>query len=491
MILTHFHKLSDNFLAQSRLKAFVTLFLALVIFTACSDNGETNPLPTEDGETITIFFINDPHAQLENFSKIKHIVDASEEENRTLLISAGDLFSGSPYVDQYPERGFPIIDVMNKTGFDLSVLGNHEFDYGLETLQSRIDESEFDWILANVNTGSTVLEQPEAFKTLEVNGLRVTFLGLIETYGRQGAVVPATHPWRIRGLEFQEHTEIVDQYENLKNEENSDVYIALTHIGIARDISLANNFPYFDAIIGGHSNTIATEPINGIPTLMAGADLQYLGQLDITVIDREVIRTDARIIDLETYGSRDEALQEVIDGYLDNPTFDTVLGTSESNMDMIGEVGCFYTTALKEQLQVDLSIQNLGGIRSPIDQGEITKFEIFQMDPFNNQSVIFDITVGEIKTFLRETGLWIAYTGYDIQRSGDNILFTDDSGNEISDSEVIRLGVNDFIPALYEEYFSIDNAEIQTKTTAEQLIDYLTETQNTINFEGCDRRFAY
>ena len=176
---------------------------------------------------------------------------------------------------------------------------------------------------------------------------------------------------------------------------------------------------------------------------------------------------------------------------MSNTEFDAVVGTTTTTLDDIGEAGCFFTTALKERLQVDVSIQNLGGLRSQIYQGEITKFKIYQLYPFNSQSVIYHVTVGELKTFLIETSLAIAFTGMSITRSGDEIVISDSSGNLIDDTASITLGMNSFIPALYEDYFPFDDADIKDFTTAEALVDYLIDDQNTINFEDRNRLFAY
>lgn len=466
-------------------------FLFLLILVSCSDNAEENPSPNAEGEKINIFFVNDMHGQLENFAKIKHIVDQAKAETPSILVSAGDLFSGSPYVDQYAEPGFPMIDIMNKTGFDVSVLGNHEFDYGLEELQERIDESQFGWVCANVDASGTALNQPDAYTTVEVGGIRVTFLGLVETYGREGVVAPAAHPWRMRGLTFQDHKDVVDQYANLKADENADAFIALTHLGTIRDIILANSNSFLDGIIGGHSNDINVNYFNDIPVVMAGANLAYLGKLELTVNNKEVVASNVSMISLSAYQEKDEVLEEAISAYLDNPAFDTVVGVSETEMDELGEVGCFFTTALKERLDVDMAIQNLGGLRNPIDQGEITALEIYQLDPFNNQSVIYELTVSEFKRFLVENNGEMAFSGIDLSFTGANYEFRDETGTLLDDSATIRLGMNDFIPALYDNFFSYEATDIKDVTTAETLIEYLDIIQNTVNFEGCERQITF
>ncbi len=155
------------------------------------------------------------------------------------------------------------------------------------------------------------------------------------------------------------------------------------------------------------------------------------------------------------------------------------------------EVGCFFTTALKERLNVDIAIQNIGGLRSPIDQGEITALEIYQVDPFNNQSVVYNLTIAEFKRFLRESDGEIAFSGIDLTFSGADYEFRDQMGNLLGDDVTISIGMNDFIPALYEDYFSFDETDIKDFTTAEALIEYLTQTQSTVNFEGCERQLTF
>jgi len=472
------------------------LLLVLFVIASLSCGGDTgsNPTPNPsetEGEKLTIFFINDAHGQLTNFAKIKHIVDEEKEKNPTLLVSAGDLFSGSPYVDQYADKGFPMIDIMNQTGFDMAVIGNHEFDYGLETLQARIEQSDFDWVCANVDVKDTGLQQPAAFKTLTVDGLKVTFLGLVETFGREGRVVPATHPWKIDGLEFEVYSDVVGQYENLKEQEGADLMVALTHLGGPTDRNMARQFPFFDLIIGGHTNELSTQSVNGIPTLMAGRNLFWLGKAELTIKDGELVDSDVSIIELWNYPDQDENLRILIENYTQDQTFEQVIGFSETDMEEIGEVGCFYTTALKDYMNVDVTLQNTGGIRNSIDQGDITTFEIFQMDPFNNGSVIYNRTVRQLKDFIKGSGISMAFTGVQLETQGNDVVIKDTAGNVLADDVMLKLGINDFIAALYDDFFPIDEAELLPLTTAETIIEYLLTVNSRVNFEGCERFYRF
>ncbi|MCO4821268.1 MAG: bifunctional metallophosphatase/5'-nucleotidase, partial [Flavobacteriaceae bacterium] len=181
----------------------IFLFILSIALFGCSKDTNNSQGGGTDFKELTIFFVNDQHGQIDNFSKIKHIVDAAKEDGNVLLVCSGDIFSGNPVVDNHPEKGFPMIDVMNKVGFDVSVIGNHEFDYGEAILKDRINQANFDWVCANVETGNSSIPDPFDYKSISIDGLKITFLGLIETNGSDNDIIPSTHPWRIQNLTFE------------------------------------------------------------------------------------------------------------------------------------------------------------------------------------------------------------------------------------------------------------------------------------------------
>lgn len=472
---------------QARIVSFFS-FLLIITFISCNDKG-TNPAP-ENEQQLTIFFVNDVHGQLNNFAKIKHIVDTEREVTNVLLVSGGDLFSGNPIVDQYNDKGYPMIDIMNKTGFDISVIGNHEFDYGIEILKDRMAQAEFEWICANVDTQSSILPQPNAYTTLDMGDINVTILGLVETFGKPDDIIPATHPWRVAELAFQHYYDVVGAYMNLKEEEGSDLYIALTHLGSYSDNVLANEYPYFDVIIGGHSNDLNQEAVNGIPVLMAGNYLSHLGKIELSIKEKEVTDFEVTLIKLSEYAEFDQELMTAIEEYNNAPEFEEVVGYANSYHTKT-ELGCFYTKALKEYMNVDVSFQNGGGIRTTLDEGDITVLDIYNIDPFNNGSVVFTMTAEEIKDFFIQTGTGMHVSGITLEQSREEIIMYDESGKEIMDSEILTLGINDYIPAVHDAYFSIDDADIRELTTAETIIQYLKTINGSVDYEGCNHYFRY
>lgn len=475
----------------------IILVVFIFFFVCCSkDNGENGNIPDETiTKNLTIFFINDQHGQLDNFSKIKHIIDKEKQKTNVIVACSGDIFSGNPVVDNYPEKGYPMIDVMNKAGFDISVLGNHEFDYGEANLKNRIEQADFHWVCANIDMGSTGIPEPFDYKTISINNLKVTFLGLVETNGKENATIPSTHPLKVQNLTFERPESVVSQYSDIKEQENSDLYIALTHLGYNNyygdlgDCQLALLHPYFDLIIGGHSHQQINTIENNIPVFQAGAYLNYLGKIELLVKDKKIDSIKFDLIDLNTYAEYDSELKTVIDEYNNLPYLKEVIGFSHIYHD-IPRVGCFYADALKGRMNVDVSFQNTGGVRSDLDEGDITKREVFEFSPFNNGTVIFYMSISEIKTFLKGSGSGFYYSGIQIEQIGENIQIKDINGNILTDNTILSLGINDYIPAVHDTYFPT-NGNTQSLTAAETIISYLVNINSQVNYPNCDHYFRY
>ncbi|NOQ92539.1 MAG: hypothetical protein GQ552_07475 [Flavobacteriaceae bacterium] len=465
------------------------LFVFLSIISCTTDNDNVVNIPTEPiTKNLTIFIVNDIHGQIDNFSKVKYIIDKERQKTNVIITSGGDIFSGNPIVDNYPEKGYPIIDIMNRVGFDVSVIGNHEFDYGETNLKNRINQANFNWVCSNVEMNSSGIPQPFEYTTISVDNLKVTFLGLIETDGKNDAIIPSTHPWRVKNLTFERPENVVSKYSKIKEQEDSDLYIALTHIGYSKnngklgDYQLAEQFPYFDLIIGGHSHSKVENTVNNIPIFQAGGYLKNLGKIELTITDKKIESIEYELIDLSSRSEHDSELKKIIEDYNDNPFFNEIVGYSHLNHDK-PQVGSFIAEAIRAKLNVDLTFQNTGGVRSSLNFGDITKREIFEILPFNNPTMIYEMTVAEVKTFLKESGSGFYYSGVKFENSNGSIDVKDLNGNIIPDNTILSVGLNDYIPAVYDVYFP-NNGIVQPQTDAETVISYLEEINSEVNYSN-------
>lgn len=470
-------------------RLFILITILFLSFSCAKDNDTPKEqLPLENSKELTIFHFNDQHGRIENFAKIRHIIDQERELTNVMVVCGGDIFSGNPVVDNHEEKGYPMIDLMNKIGVDVSVLGNHEFDYGEEILSNRFEQAEFDWVCANVNTRASEIPQPKAYKTISKKDIKVTFLGLVETNGKDNDVIPSTHPWRVENLTFEKYNNVVDQYSVIKEQENSDLYVALTHLGNSSDHNLANSFPYFDLIIGGHSHSKNNEVVNEIPIFQAGSNLNYLGKIKLTIQNKKIESINYELIDLEKYANFDNSIKEVVETYIENSNLSEVIGFAEVYHSK-STVGSFYTDALRNEMNVDVTFQNTGGVRKDLNKGDILKSEIYSIDPFNNGSVTYTMTVGEIKDFLKGSKVGIYYAGLEIEQENGVITLLK-NGKELNNTIALKVGLNDYIPAVYDTYFT-QTPTITPYTTAETIINYLENNAAPINYSQVNKYFKF
>ena len=439
-------------------------------------------------ETIVIFAINDPHSEIENFSKIKPLIDAEKAKNQKVyFVAAGDLFSGNPIVDYHEDKGFPMIDMLNKTALDVSVIGNHEFDYGQDILNERIAQANFPFILDNFTGGTGELADIEGSTIITKDNFSIAFVGVVET-GSPGGY-PLTHPKKIQGLSFTEGLDSFEGYRDLKTSDDVDLIVALTHYGSYKDDEILNKYEYVDLVIGGHNNReYGVAYANGYK-VMSGVNLDKISKTTLTVTNKKITDFEFELIDLRDENlAIDSSLSEDIADYFDNPNFYTNIGSSVSQL-TTASTGCFYTDALQKISGSDIVIQNFGGIRDVIYEGTITPFSIYSIDPFGNGFDTFSMTVAQLRNFLNGYSSGFTYSldaSFTVQKNDNNEFIFLKNGNLLDDSDSITLSLNDYISNVFPNLFPASPTFTFPLTTAEYLIQYLTEyVTEPINYLGC------
>lgn len=206
-------------------------------------------------------------------------VNELAKEKPTLILAAGDFIQGHNWANF--SKGKASIELMNLMKIDALVVGNHEFDFGQETLKERINQAKFPVLAANVE-GFPLLK-PYVIK--EVGGLKVAIIGVITEETPQ-----ATHPRNVIGLTFTSAEKTVAKYvEQLRSKVN--VIIVLSHLGYNADLALAQNVKGIDLIVGGHSHTKLDKGQQVGQTLVVQAweHAKALGVVDLTVDRKSVV----------------------------------------------------------------------------------------------------------------------------------------------------------------------------------------------------------
>ena len=343
---------------------------------------------------IHIVGANDMHAAIENFPQLAAIIDSLRTIDPALLVlSAGDNRTGNPVNDMYIPSAYPMVALMNQVGFNVSAIGNHEFD--MNSLETLMGLSNFRYVCANLATDSIPLRRMRHSQQFDVGGVRVGVIGAIEL-GSRGT--PDAHPDYLKHYIFQPAKDVLGEYEELSRQ--WDVTILLSHLGYEDDIQMAEQFPWIDLIVGGHSHTQlkADEPLhNGVLITQNANKLKQVTHITLTVDNGKVIDKKAEYIDVRTFPKKNKVVENMVKSFNDNPEFKRVVGYCETPFETHEEIACMVCDAYMEEGHGDVGIVNPGGLRvESLPAGDITLLDVLKMDPFYNQAVAIEMTGQEI-----------------------------------------------------------------------------------------------
>ncbi len=469
-------------------------FSAILIFLiggySCS-NQNTDQSTVE----IAILHTNDMHASINNMGKLAaYKKEIQNEYDKVFLVSAGDIFSGNPVVDVYKKKGYPMVDLMNKVGYKLSSLGNHAFDYGQEILAKRMKQADFRFICANIDTKNTKIPQPKPYAVLKTNGKKLCFLSLIEVWNDG---LPSTHPAKLKNIDFQNPLEIANKF--TKKADEYDAFIGLTHLGYKADKELAKKHPEFDLIIGGHSHSFldSAQKVNNTLITQVGDDLKFVGKTVLSFNGDEITKMHTEVINLDKYEKENKKIASLVKKYNNNEALNEIIGKAVNPIQGNEELGALFTDAQVEMKNLDFAFQNNGGIRiAEIPKGNIKVKTIYELDPFGNNLVKFEMTPKEMKSLLRysykkrsEPGLQIgggSYTIYlDNNQKLQRIVIKTEEGHKLHPDSTYTVGLNSYISDSYK-FEHKDPGESMYVTTAENIINYI-QKKGTIDYAGVDR----
>ena len=345
---------------------------------------------------IHILSVNDMHATLDYMPMLAAIADSLRAVDKaTLVFSAGDNRTGDPVNDLYPIPSYPMTALMNLIGFDASAFGNHEFDNGQKGLEKVISTSNFPYLCANIETTPEWNIQAVPYQIYMVDGIKVGVLGVVQV-GVRG--LPDSHPDYLRGFSFTQPEECIRKYEWLRKE--VDVLILLSHVGFEDDVALAEKFPYFDLIIGGHTHTQLKggELHNGVLITQNENKLKLATLITLKVKDGKVAEKSAENIDVKNFPVKNEAAKSLVKFFASNPEFKRVLTTAETDFTNVEQLGSLMCDALRETTGADIALQNGGGVRvSKKKAGPFTINDVLRLDPFDNQCVEMEVTGEEFR----------------------------------------------------------------------------------------------
>ncbi len=426
---------------------------------------------SDGSDSVVILHTNDMHGSLAGSSSVigSDSVAALKKAENAILADGGDATQGVALASQ--SKGMDIIKIMNAAGYDVMALGNHEFDYGQEQLRQFRELASFPMISANTYADGSILCGSEDNNgenvIIERNGIKVGIFALTTRDTRT-----STKPENLTGVEFRDEIETAKEQVEKLDAEGADVIVALVHMGVlkdednctSRELAQAMKDTELDAIIDGHSHTVVNEVVEGTDIVLAqtGTGGANVGRMEISVdadggvtVDETLlskaffnnITPDAEVTSVidELNGELSETLRQPIGTAVNTLWGGSVNGKiseSRSGETNLGDLICDSMIAEAEDIMLAdkkalpiVAIENGGGFRTAIPNGEMTLGSVINCLPFANAVMTKEITPAVLYTALesfvssvtaqdKETGfLTASYSGSFPQIGGMSFVY--------------------------------------------------------------------
>ncbi|MEK7486927.1 MAG: 5'-nucleotidase C-terminal domain-containing protein [Planctomycetota bacterium] len=386
---------------------FLLVFLVISSFSLCAD----------EGKQICILYFNDLHGHLQPYkknpkdqamrggiAKFKKQVDQVRQDNQkqnitTFLFYAGDLLQGTVMSTVF--QGEPDIQILNMMNVDAGCPGNHELDFGFETMLKICREDNlFPIVCTNLyeettisGTGNYLYHRPlPSFVVLEKEKIRLAVIGAITPDAKW-----TTHPKNVQNLIFTNPVlEVAGIAEHMNDK--VDMVVVVSHCGKELDRDIAKQ-PGVDLVIGGHDHVLLDPPekIGLVPVCQAGDYGDYLGRIDFRLEKGQPVFLQNRFYPITEELPEDEIVAGIVARYAGklSSKLGQVIGKTLVPLD--GErahirwdetnLGNLIADSMRVITKAEIALINSGGIRASIQEGPITIDQVYQVLPFSNTLV--------------------------------------------------------------------------------------------------------
>lgn len=441
---------------------------------------------------VKFLMINDTHGAFTDSSsgysigRFGTLVEELEQKNGDyILIHNGDAFQGS-YVSGL-KYGLPLIDAFNTIGFDCFVIGNHEFDWGIDKIAAYADgdlsngEANFPFLGANIYYKNTTNnpEWIEPYTVVEYGDLKVGIIGVIGE-DQESSILTRY----VADYEFVNPVNIIKKHaETLRTTEDCDVVVVATHDysdELNSSLAKLSGNSTVDAIFCAHTHQYINESVlrsdnNRIPVVQNKHKNNTASEVIVNLDEAGNYDGYKTTFYYPSSYAISKEVELVINKYqslIDDS--EVSLGVTNSSIKK-ATLGDYAVTAMLSWDydayniggDIDIAIINTGGIRATIDTGDITKADVFEVFPFNNTVVLVNMKGKDIKSLCNKNGSYF-YMGV---RNGLS------SYKNFDDNTVYQIAVIDYVfeGSYYSEFRKLLTSDyIETEIILrDQLIEYI------------------
>ena len=403
-------------------------------------------MQTEKSNDIIILHTNDVHCGVQDTIGYDGLMlykkQLLKKYNNVMLVDAGDHIQGGTM--GLITNGEAIIDIMNKLEYEVVTLGNHEFDYGIEQLETVEKLLNCSYISSNYcfKKNKTSIYPPT--KIIEKGGKKIGFIGVAtpQTLSKTYLITIVDDKGELvydflTENHSQELYDRVQQHIDELKKENCDLIIILGHLGMYGDAleentsaGLLKNLKSINTLVDGHSHKVysMTSPDKdgkNVVLVQTGTKLANIGVLTIhengtlSHFNLDKVPYDPELADETVNVTRSKVVRYVdkeMNGFI-NDIFDSfsdllneVIGKSDFLLNVFKNASesteshtqlsrsrenalCnLVTDAMRELGEADVTIMNAGSVRTDINQGNITYQNVINTMPFSNDVLVKEVT---------------------------------------------------------------------------------------------------
>jgi len=488
-------------------------------------------------------------------TKIATVLKQLKAENpNTIYVDNGDTIQGnSNQIFFEKDEINPMFVALNNMGCATMTLGNHEFNYGIDTLEKNLSGLKNTTVLCGNVYKPSGERLGEAYKIVECAGVKVAIIGM---------VTPNIVNWDAGHLKGYKVTNPYDEtkaaIKEIQSKKLADVIIASVHMGLDGEYGndsaaeLAKQCPELNAIIAGHAHSkIEQEIVNNIPITEPGSDAANVSVVTITLEDNKVKSTTTKLVsakDAEADQEMDkllkpyheEALEDAytVIGKLEGGSLipDSVLpgvnqGQLEDNalVDLILNVQMYYA---EKSGKIPEGAHHVSGAAifsetANAQAGDIKRSDTSNIYKYDNTLKVLKMTGKELKEYMewsakyyntfKEGDLNVSFdqdvrlynydmfagVKYDVNISKEagsrieNLTYTD--GTAVKENDVIYLTVNNYrcdsvlLATLFKDNKNVelvyDNSSETVSTIRELIGTYIVDVKEGIIKPECDQNW--
>jgi 2',3'-cyclic-nucleotide 2'-phosphodiesterase (5'-nucleotidase family) len=326
-----------------------------------------------------------------------------------VLLDGGDMFQGTAPSNR--TYGATVVDLYNTLAYSAAALGNHEWDWGRDSLRARMRQARYPVLGANVQyaDGRDVDWIPDD-TLLTVGALKVGVIGVstVETPRTTMAV-------NVSDLRFVDPAPVVDAHARALRARGADVVVVVAHAGAFCDraappgcngeiIDLARRITErVDAIVSGHTHSLVSTRVNGIPIVQARSHGRAVGVIDIPLGEGEasIAVRDVLADSVAPDPAVDSLVKRVVAAVaaeMSRPIAQIAEPLRRSGRQYA--LGNLIADAQRAAGKADVAVMNNGGIRADLQAGQATFGSIFEVQPFGNTLYRLTVRGRDLRAYL-------------------------------------------------------------------------------------------